>query len=88
MKKKPESGAYLVMKNKPTAVSFLFTSDDRPTGSEGKKDRPLNLNITKSAPTTAVVFYLWPVGDSAGAGREFEAVELTKILRPPYVMYQ
>jgi hypothetical protein len=48
----------------------------------------LNLNITKSAPTTAVVFYLWPVGDSAGAGREFEAVELTKILRPPYVMYQ
>jgi hypothetical protein len=40
MKKKPESGAYLVMKNKPTVASFPFTSDDRPTGKKGKQDRP------------------------------------------------
>jgi hypothetical protein len=64
MKKKPESGEYLVMKNKPMAASFLFTSNDRPTGREGEQDRPLSLNIAKSAPTTVVVFYLWPTGDS------------------------
>jgi hypothetical protein len=87
MKKKAESRAYLVMKNKPTVASFLFTSDDRPTGREGKQDRPLGLNIAKSAPTNAVVFYLWSAGDSAGAGGEFEAAELAKILRPPYLMY-
>jgi hypothetical protein len=48
----------------------------------------LSLNIAKSAPTTALVFYLWPAGDSARAGREFEAAELAKILMPPYLMYQ
>jgi hypothetical protein len=46
------------MKNKPTAASFLFTSDDQPTGREGEQNRPLSLNIAKSAPTTALVFYL------------------------------
>jgi hypothetical protein len=40
MKNKPESGAYLIMKNKLTTASFLFTSDDRPTGREGEQDRP------------------------------------------------
>jgi hypothetical protein len=48
----------------------------------------LILNIAKSAPTAAVVFHLWLVGDLAGAGREFEAAELAKIPRPPYLMYQ
>jgi hypothetical protein len=86
MKKKPESGAYLVMKNKPTVASFLFTSDDQPTGREGQRNRPLSLNIAKPAPTTAVVFYLWPAGDSVGARREFEAAKLAKIPRPPYLM--
>jgi hypothetical protein len=38
MKKKPESGAYLIMKNKTTVASFLFTSDDRLTGREGEQD--------------------------------------------------
>jgi hypothetical protein len=52
------------MKNKPMAASFLFTSNDRPTGREGEQDRPLSLNIAKSAPTTVVVFYLWLTGDS------------------------
>jgi hypothetical protein len=59
---------------------------DRLAGKE--QDRTLSLNIAKSAPTTALVFYLWPAGDSAGAGREFEAAELAKILMPPYLMYQ
>jgi hypothetical protein len=48
----------------------------------------LSLNIAKSAPTIAVVLYLWLAGDSAGARHEFEATELAKILRPPYLMYQ
>jgi hypothetical protein len=56
MKKETESGAYLVLKNKPTAASFLFTSDDRLTDREGEYDRPFSLNITKSTPTTAMVF--------------------------------
>jgi hypothetical protein len=55
MNKTPKSGAYLIIKNKPTTASFLLTSDDRPTGKEGYQDRPLSLNIPKLAPTTAVV---------------------------------
>jgi hypothetical protein len=55
MKKKTESGAHLVMKNKPTVASFLFTFDDRPTDREGEYDRPMSLSITKSTPTTAMV---------------------------------
>jgi hypothetical protein len=35
MNKTPKSGAYLIIKNKPTTASFLLTSDDRPTGKEG-----------------------------------------------------
>jgi hypothetical protein len=71
MKKKPKSGAYLVKKNKPTAASFLFTSIDRRAGKE--QDQTLSLNISKSAPTTAVVFFLWLAGDSVRARCEFEA---------------
>jgi hypothetical protein len=56
MKSNPESGAYLVMKNKPMLAAFLFTSDDQATDREGEQDRPLSLNIAKSAPTTVVVF--------------------------------
>jgi hypothetical protein len=39
MKKKPESGAYLVKKYKPIAASFLFTSDDQPTNKEGERSQ-------------------------------------------------
>jgi hypothetical protein len=59
---------------------------DRQAGTE--QDQTLSLNIAKSAPTIAVVLYLWLAGDSAGARHEFEATELAKILRPPYLMYQ
>jgi hypothetical protein len=86
-KKKPESGAYLVMKNKSTAASFLFTSDDRPMGREGARS---NFEPQHRQVSTHHRSGLLPLaaGDLAGARREFEATKLAKIPRPPYLMYQ
>jgi hypothetical protein len=62
------------MKKKRTRASFLFTSDDRPTGREGARSnfepqhRQVSTHHHQLPSPNLSGLYLWSAGDSARAG--------------------